>query len=284
MIAIQRAGRGGEADDDPAACARPGARPTYRPARGAGAAGGDPRGAAPRRRAGGRGPPRARRGRADPAPAGRPPAGGRGPVQRARRVRGARLRHAGSPRRPTELRDDLCIAMRVYFEKPRTTTGWKGMINDPHLDGSGDVNAGLRMARGLLLEVLSLGTAGGLRVPRPDHPAVHLGRGGLGRDRRPHDREPDPPPARLRPLDARGLQEPHGRQRPGGRGRRARGRGAARLHRRGRDRAAGDRLHEGQPGLPRDPARREGTPRNYRPRRSATRWPSCARPTCPSGW
>jgi 3-deoxy-7-phosphoheptulonate synthase len=54
-------------------------------------------------------------------------------------------------------RNDLCIAMRVYFEKPRTTTGWKGMINDPHLDGSGDVNAGLRMARGLLLEVLGLG-------------------------------------------------------------------------------------------------------------------------------
>jgi 3-deoxy-7-phosphoheptulonate synthase len=56
-----------------------------------------------------------------------------------------------------ELRDDLCLAMRVYFEKPRTTTGWKGMINDPHLDGSGDVNAGLRMARGLMLEVLALG-------------------------------------------------------------------------------------------------------------------------------
>ena len=56
-----------------------------------------------------------------------------------------------------ELRDDLCIAMRVYFEKPRTTTGWKGMINDPHLDGSGDVNSGLRIARGLLLEVLGLG-------------------------------------------------------------------------------------------------------------------------------
>jgi 3-deoxy-7-phosphoheptulonate synthase len=56
-----------------------------------------------------------------------------------------------------ELRGDLCVAMRVYFEKPRTTTGWKGMINDPHLDGSGDVNAGLRIARGLLLEVLDLG-------------------------------------------------------------------------------------------------------------------------------
>ncbi|MBV9916204.1 MAG: 3-deoxy-7-phosphoheptulonate synthase [Solirubrobacterales bacterium] len=55
------------------------------------------------------------------------------------------------------LRGELCIAMRVYFEKPRTTTGWKGLINDPHLDGSGDVGAGLRIARGLMLDVLSLG-------------------------------------------------------------------------------------------------------------------------------
>ena len=52
---------------------------------------------------------------------------------------------------------DLLITMRVYFEKPRTTTGWKGLINDPHLDGSGDVNAGLRVARELLLDVLDLG-------------------------------------------------------------------------------------------------------------------------------
>jgi len=51
---------------------------------------------------------------------------------------------------------DLCVAMRVYFEKPRTTTGWKGLINDPHLDGSGDVDTGLRTARELLLEVLRL--------------------------------------------------------------------------------------------------------------------------------
>jgi 3-deoxy-7-phosphoheptulonate synthase len=56
-----------------------------------------------------------------------------------------------------ELRGDLCIAMRVYFEKPRTTTGWKGLINDPNLDGSRDVNSGLHMARRLLLEVLDLG-------------------------------------------------------------------------------------------------------------------------------
>jgi 3-deoxy-7-phosphoheptulonate synthase len=69
-----------------------------------------------------------------------------------------------------ELREDLCIAMRVYFEKPRTTTGWKGMINDPHLDGSGDVNAGLHRARGLLLEVLSLGLGTGSEFLDPITP------------------------------------------------------------------------------------------------------------------
>ena len=68
------------------------------------------------------------------------------------------------------LRDDLCLAMRVYFEKPRTTTGWKGMINDPHLDGTGDVNAGLHMARGLLLEVLTLGLATGSEFLDPITP------------------------------------------------------------------------------------------------------------------
>jgi 3-deoxy-7-phosphoheptulonate synthase len=56
-----------------------------------------------------------------------------------------------------DLRDDLCVAMRVYFEKPRTTIGWKGLINDPHLDGSGDVNTGLFTARRLLREVSGLG-------------------------------------------------------------------------------------------------------------------------------
>jgi 3-deoxy-7-phosphoheptulonate synthase len=70
----------------------------------------------------------------------------------------AALDYAGRLRaRAAELEGELLVAMRVYFEKPRTTTGWKGMINDPHLDGSGDVNAGLRVARRLLLEVLELG-------------------------------------------------------------------------------------------------------------------------------
>src|SRR5579884_2118830 len=68
------------------------------------------------------------------------------------------------------LRKDLCVAMRVYFEKPRTTIGWKGLINDPHLDGSGDVNTGLRMARALLLEVLELGLAVGCEFLDPITP------------------------------------------------------------------------------------------------------------------
>jgi len=54
-------------------------------------------------------------------------------------------------------RDQLEVVMRVYFEKPRTTVGWKGLINDPHLDDSFDVAAGLRLARGLLIEIARLG-------------------------------------------------------------------------------------------------------------------------------
>ncbi|OLF09711.1 3-deoxy-7-phosphoheptulonate synthase [Actinophytocola xinjiangensis] len=50
-----------------------------------------------------------------------------------------------------ELADDLLVVMRVYFEKPRTTAGWKGLINDPHLNDTGDVNHGLRTARKLLI-------------------------------------------------------------------------------------------------------------------------------------
>ncbi|WFD35362.1 3-deoxy-7-phosphoheptulonate synthase [Malassezia cuniculi] len=53
--------------------------------------------------------------------------------------------------------EDLHIVMRVYFEKPRTTVGWKGLINDPNLDGSFNINKGLRLARGFLLEVANIG-------------------------------------------------------------------------------------------------------------------------------
>jgi len=60
-----------------------------------------------------------------------------------------------------KLKDDLEIVMRVYFEKPRTTVGWKGLINDPDLDGSFQINKGLRLARQVLLDVNSLGLPAG---------------------------------------------------------------------------------------------------------------------------
>ncbi|BES84139.1 3-deoxy-7-phosphoheptulonate synthase AroG [Pectobacterium araliae] len=56
-----------------------------------------------------------------------------------------------------ELSDDLEVVMRVYFEKPRTTIGWKGLINDPHMDNSFQINDGLRIARQLLLEINDIG-------------------------------------------------------------------------------------------------------------------------------
>lgn len=60
-----------------------------------------------------------------------------------------------------QLSDDLLIVMRVYFEKPRTTVGWKGLINDPQLDGSYDINTGLETARQFLLDVNELGMPAG---------------------------------------------------------------------------------------------------------------------------
>jgi 3-deoxy-7-phosphoheptulonate synthase len=68
------------------------------------------------------------------------------------------LEYAGKLRRAaTRLADDLLVVMRVYFEKPRTVVGWKGLINDPGLDGTFRINEGLRLARRLLLEVNALG-------------------------------------------------------------------------------------------------------------------------------
>lgn len=60
------------------------------------------------------------------------------------------------------LADDLLIVMRVYFEKPRTTVGWKGLINDPRLDGSYDINLGLEKARQFLLDVNEIGMPAGM--------------------------------------------------------------------------------------------------------------------------
>ena len=56
-----------------------------------------------------------------------------------------------------EVKDRVVVVMRVYFEKPRTSTGWKGLIMDPHLNGTNDIPGGLRMARSFLREVLAMG-------------------------------------------------------------------------------------------------------------------------------
>ena len=68
------------------------------------------------------------------------------------------------------LAPDLRIIMRVYFEKPRTTVGWRGLISDPHLDGTYAVNEGLRLARQLLLDVIALGLPTGCEFLDPISP------------------------------------------------------------------------------------------------------------------
>jgi 3-deoxy-7-phosphoheptulonate synthase len=69
-----------------------------------------------------------------------------------------------------ELEDDLCVVMRVYFEKPRTTVGWKGLINDPYLDETYQINEGLRRARRLLCDIGSMGLACGTEFLDPITP------------------------------------------------------------------------------------------------------------------
>src|SRR5262249_6531137 len=69
-----------------------------------------------------------------------------------------------------ELARDLRLVMRVYFEKPRTTVGWKGLINDPHLDGSFAINEGLRLGRRLLLDLVELAMPAGCEFLDPITP------------------------------------------------------------------------------------------------------------------
>jgi 3-deoxy-7-phosphoheptulonate synthase len=82
-----------------------------------------------------------------------------------------------------ELADRLEIVMRVYFEKPRTTVGWKGLINDPDLDGSFDINKGLRLARNVLAAVNNLGLPAGcefLDMTTPQYLADLVSWGAIG--------------------------------------------------------------------------------------------------------
>ncbi|MDT8397902.1 MAG: 3-deoxy-7-phosphoheptulonate synthase [Pseudomonadales bacterium] len=81
------------------------------------------------------------------------------------------------------LKNELLIVMRVYFEKPRTTVGWKGLINDPHLDGSFQINEGLRAARSLLLALAEQGIPAGteyLDLISPQYIADLIAWGAIG--------------------------------------------------------------------------------------------------------
>jgi 3-deoxy-7-phosphoheptulonate synthase len=81
------------------------------------------------------------------------------------------------------LKGDLEIVMRVYFEKPRTTVGWKGMINDPYMDNSFRINDGLRMARELLRDINEMGLPAGtefLDVISPQYIADLISWGAIG--------------------------------------------------------------------------------------------------------
>jgi len=80
----------------------------------------------------------------------------------------AALEYAGRLRElAREVEDTLLLVMRVYFEKPRTTVGWKGLINDPGLDGSFDIERGLRLARGLLVHINAMGLPAGTEALDP---------------------------------------------------------------------------------------------------------------------
>jgi 3-deoxy-7-phosphoheptulonate synthase len=81
------------------------------------------------------------------------------------------------------LANDLVIVMRVYFEKPRTTVGWKGLINDPDLDESFNINKGVRLARGLLLDLTTLGLPAAteyLDLITPQYVSDLIGWGAIG--------------------------------------------------------------------------------------------------------
>ena len=71
------------------------------------------------------------------------------------------------------VKDRICLLMRVYFEKPRTTVGWKGFINDPHLDDSCDISTGLREGRRLLLQISALGMPTATEFLDPVVPQYH---------------------------------------------------------------------------------------------------------------
>ena len=180
-------------------------------------------------------------------------------------VAAARVRAPARGRR-RRARADLCVVMRVYFEKPRTTVGWKGLINDPaprrqlrdQRGAAPGPQAAARPARAR--------AAGRLRVPRPDHAAVHRRPGHLGRDRRAHHREPGAPRAGLGPARCRSAS----RTAPTATSRSPSTRCRAAAHPHSflgvtEQGLAAHRGHPRQPRLPRHPARRRQRARTTTP-------------------
>ena len=154
--------------------------------------------------------------------------------------------------------DTLEIVMRVYFEKPRTTVGWKGLINDPYLDESFRIDEGLRIARQLLVEINRLGMPAGsefLDVISPQYIGDLISWGAIGA-RTTESQVHRELASGLSCADR--LQERHRRQHPH-RHRRDPGRGARAPFPVGaQERPGGHRRDQGQQGLPRHPARRQG--------------------------
>ncbi len=109
-----------------------------------------------------------------------------------------------------EVSDTLLIVMRVYFEKPRTTVGWKGLINDPHLNDTFDIEQGLHIGRRLLLDISELGLPTATEALDPISPQYlyHF----LVRHWRPYHRVPDSPGNEQRSVHGHRLQERYGWQ------------------------------------------------------------------------
>src|SRR5712692_7045475 len=223
------------------------------------AAGDPPRGAAAQRSGLADREPRPQGGRADPGGRRRPaPRRGR-PLLDSRPRGGTRVRPAprgagrraggGPPHRHARLLREAADHRRVEGAHQRPAP--RRLLRDQRGAPAG-ATAAARPGRA--------GPPVGLRVPRPDHAAVHLGPRRVGRDRRAHDGEPGPPPARLGPLDAGRLQERHRRRRADRDRRRARRRAPPPLPRRHRAGARRHRLDARQPRLPRDLTGRRGRP------------------------
>ena len=170
--------------------------------------------------------------------------------------------------------------MRVYFEKPRTTVGWKGLINDPHLDGSFAINEGLRRARRLLLDLAEMGLPAGCEFLDPITPqfiADLVAWGAIGA------RTTE---SQMHRELASGLSMPVGFKNGTDGGvqiaidARARRRASAQLPRRHRAGPGRHRLHARQPGLPRHPARRRERPELRRGERAEGARRRCGRAGC----